>query len=169
LFNALGGVREKGGTPVWLATEQKKIAPIVGARSARGAARAVSDRAIVRARPPRLQRSRDARRGAGHARAGPPGTVARDVGSAGSMRELSCVLCHAGASYLFAVTPPWRASALPAARPRVASANAAIPRLRADLDAIATGGRARTATEARRAMRVPLGVQEKYLCARREV
>ena len=70
----------------------------------------------------------------------------------------------AGASYLFAVTPPWRASALPVARPRVASANAAIPRLRADLDAIATGGRARTATEARRAMRVPLGVQEKYLC-----
>ena len=67
---------------------------------------------------------------------------------------LCCVLCHAGASYLFAVTPPWRASALPVARPRVASANAAIPRLRADLDAIATGGRARTATEARRAMRV---------------
>ena len=121
-----------------------------------GAARAVSDRAIVRASPPPDfgGRFRRAARHMGHARAGPPpnGRARRRCWRARCV-PLCCVLCHAGASYLFAVTPPWRASALPAATPRVASANAAIPRLRTDLDAIATVGRARTATEARRAMR----------------
>ena len=166
-----GGVREKGGTPVWRNGRTKKDCPDrrrgIGSL---GAARAVSDRAIVRASPPPDfgGRFRRAARHMGHARAGPPpnGRARRRCWRARCV-PLCCVLCHAGASYLFAVTPPWRASALPVARPRVASANAAIPRLRADLDAIATGGRARTATEARRAMRVPLGVQEKYLCKAR--
>lgn len=94
---------------------------------------------------------------------GPPGTIARDIGS-GGLDAPSCVLCHAGASYLLAVTPLWRASALPAATPRVASANDAIPRLKADLDAIATGERARTATEARRAMRDASSTFRKNIC-----
>lgn len=157
---------KRAGRPCGETKEQKKIAPIVGAGSARGAARAVSDRAIVRASPPPDFGGRETRGAARVTRARVRllnGRARRRCWRARCV-PLCCVLCHAGASYLFAVTPPWRASALPAARPRVASANAAIPRLRADLDAIATGGRARTATEARRAMRVPLGVQEKYLC-----
>jgi len=143
--------QKRAGRPS-CARKNKKRFRRSSARDRLGARRAASDRAIVRARPPRRRRSRDTRRGAGRARGGPPRPVARDVGS-GGLDAPSCVLCHAGASYLFAVTPPWRASALPAATPRVASANAAIPRLRTDLDAIATVGRARTATEARRAMR----------------
>ena len=153
--SAFASRRQKRAGRPSCARKNKKRFRRSSARDRLGARRAASDRAIVRARPPRRRRSRDTRRGAGRARGGPPRPVARDVGS-GGLDAPSCVLCHAGASYLFAVTPPWRASALPAATPRVASANAAIPRLRTDLDAIATGGRARTATEARRAMRAAL-------------
>lgn len=151
-MGAFASRRQKRAGRPSCARKNKKRFRRSSARDRLGARRAASDRAIVRARPPRRRRSRDTRRGAGRARGGPPRPVARDVGS-GGLDAPSCVLCHAGASYLFAVTPPWRASALPAATPRVASANAAIPRLRTDLDAIATVGRARTATEARRAMR----------------
>ena len=151
-MRAFASRRQKRAGRPSCARKNKKRFRRSSARDRLGARRAASDRAIVRARPPRRRRSRDTRRGAGRARGGPPRPVARDVGS-GGLDAPSCVLCHAGASYLFAVTPPWRASALPAATPRVASANAAIPRLRTDLDAIATVGRARTATEARRAMR----------------
>ena len=85
---------KRAGRPCGETKEQKKIAPIVGAGSAPSAqpARCRTARSSARLHLPTLAVASDARRGAGHARAGPPPERSRATSVlAGSMR--SAQLC----------------------------------------------------------------------------